>query len=146
MIEHNLSKKRTGRKLSKTRALRKLLKEIDADVVDSFTPEQLRAINKAMQVKEWRTHSIDFRPTLMLPFIPWNFYMVFLLGVNKRHLSSSERFMAGFMFLLVLFLVGLTVFGFILLILYLMKSALGIDIFPNDSLGVWDEFKRLFSD
>lgn len=31
-----------------------------------------------------------------------------------------------------------------LLLLYLLKSALGIDIFPDYSFGVWTWFKGLF--
>jgi|TARA_R110000851_G_scaffold90253_4_gene197037 hypothetical protein len=29
-----------------------------------------------------------------------------------------------------------------LLVLYIIKSALGIDLFPDTSLGIWDQFKQ----
>ena len=48
------------------------------------------------------------------------------------------------MFLFILFIMGLTLVGVAFLFLYLLKSWLGIDIFPDSSLGIWDEFKRLF--
>ncbi len=119
---------------------------MDKETAESFTPKQLRALKEAVNKKQWRTHSLDFRPTLALPLLPRSFYIVFLFGLNKRDLSSSERFMAGGVFLLLVFIFGLTVLGLIFLMLYLIKSALGIDIFPNESIGIWDEFKRIFHD
>jgi hypothetical protein len=121
-----------------------LLKKMDKSVLASFSPVQLKAIQNAINIRQWRKHSVDIRPTLALPFIPWNFYIVFLVGLNRRQLSSNEKIMASAMFLFVFFIMGMTLFGFILIMLYLIKSWLGIDIFPNNSLGIWDEFKRLF--
>ncbi|PCI55852.1 MAG: hypothetical protein COB45_05765 [Gammaproteobacteria bacterium] len=117
---------------------------MDNTVVKSFTPQQLKAIRGAINIREWRTHSVDFRPTLALPFIPWNFYVVFLFGVNQRALSTTEKCIAAAMFLLIIFITGMTLFGLVFLTLYLFKSWLGIDIFPENSLGLWDEFKRFF--
>jgi hypothetical protein len=144
LIKNNQSKKRSANKLAKARLFNDLLNGMDKETVDSFTPKQLSALKASVNKKQWRSHSLDFRPTLGLPLIPWNFYMVFQFGVNKRDLSASERFMAVSMLLLVVFIIGLTIIGLIFLLLYLVKSALGIDIFPNESMGIWDEFKRLF--
>jgi len=141
-----IKRNRSEKKSANNRAYSDLLKGIDKETVDSFTPKQLNAIKRAIHKREWRTHRVDFRPTIAFPFIPWSFYMVFLFDVNRRDLLPSERFMACFMFLFLILIIGVTAFGFILLILYLVKSALGIDIFPNDSVGIWDEFKRLFKD
>lgn len=121
-----------------------LLRGMDKSIVETFTPEQLKALRQSINIREWRTHSVDFRPTLALPFIPWNFYIVFLFGLNKRGLSTTEKFMATTMFLAILFMMGVTFLGIAFLFLYLLKSWLGIDIFPGNSLGIWDEFKRLF--
>jgi len=125
-------------------ALFRLLEKMDAGVADTFTKEQLHELSGAVKVQRWGKHPIDLRPTLVFPFLPWNFYMVFLAGRNKRHLSSSEQVIAAGMLMLVLVFMGLTVFGFIVILLYLLKSALGIDFFPEQSLGIWDEFKKLF--
>lgn len=144
MTERNNSKKRAIASSKENKVLNNLLKGMDKSVVESFTPEQLLGLKKGISSREWRTHSVDFRPTLALPFIPWNFYVVFLFGINRRHLSSSERYMAAAMFLLLLFIMGMALFGVVFLVLYLFKSWLGIDIFPNNSLGIWDEVKRLF--
>lgn len=121
-----------------------LIKEMDNAVVESFTPVQLKALKKAVQIREWRKHSVDFRPTLALPFIPWSFYLVLLVGINRRSLSGAEKFLAAAMFLLIIFLSGLSLLGLAFLLLYLIKSWLGIDIFSGSSLGLWDEFKNLF--
>jgi hypothetical protein len=118
---------------------------MDSTVVKSFTNTQLNAIKNAIYVRECRTHHVDLRPTLALPFIPWSFYIVLLIGVNRRSLSSSEKAIATVVFLLVIFISGLAVAGLLFLILYLFKSWLGIDILGNHSLGLWDEFKNLFN-
>lgn len=144
MTRHNKSKKHKRASKKENEVFNNLIKGMDSDVVKSLTPKQLNAIRGAINIREWRTHSIDFRPTLALPFLPWNFYMVFLFGLNRRGLSTSEKFIAAAMFLLVIFITGMTLFGLVFLILYLFKSWLGIDIFPETSLGLWDEFKSFF--
>lgn len=64
--------------------------------------------------------------------------------MNKRRLSHTERVTAAVMFLITLFVVAMILLGIILVVLYLLKSWLGIDIFANESLGLWDQFKELF--
>ncbi|MDX2368803.1 MAG: hypothetical protein QNK36_10425 [Colwellia sp.] len=144
MTQHNTSKRRNRASKKENEVFNNLLKGMDSGVVESFTPKQLNAIKAAINIREWRTHSVDFRPTLALPFIPWNFYVVFLFGVNRRGLSTSEKFVATAMFLLVIFFTGMTLFALVFIILYLFKSWLGIDVFPESSLGLWDEFKAFF--
>ncbi|WP_440876378.1 hypothetical protein [Thalassotalea sp. PLHSN55] len=123
-----------------------LLQSMDKRDADSFSTAQKSALRKAIKATQWRRHSIDVRPTLVLPFMPWSFYLVFLFGLNRRQLSSSERVMAFGMFLLAIFIFGLMLLGLILLLLYVFKSALGIDLFANESLGLWDEIKNMFAD
>jgi hypothetical protein len=144
MTQQNKSKKRSAAASKGKAVLDNLLRDMDKSTVESFTPKQLHALRQAINIREWRTHSVDFRPTLALPFIPWNFYVVFLFGLNKRSLSTSEKFIATAMFLFIVFIIGMALFGVIFLILYLIKSWLGIDIFPDSSLGIWNEFKLLF--
>jgi hypothetical protein len=126
--------------------LARLLDSMEPSVAESFTEEQLSALRRVVQVRGWHGHSVDFRPTLIFPVLPWSFYMVLLFGRNRRALSSSEQFVAGIMFLVLLSLMGLTAIGFVFIVLYLIKSALGIDLFADESLGIWEEFKRLFDD
>lgn len=121
-----------------------LLSGIDEETKKSFTPKQLKALKKSIKKRAWRTHAVDFRPTLALPFTPWSFYAVFLLGINRRAITTSERFIATGLLLFILFVMGLSFIAIVFLLLYLVKSWLGIDIFSNNSLGIWDEFKNLF--
>jgi len=130
--------------LDKNSQVNQLLNKMDKSVADSFTYKQRKALQKVINARDWQQHRVDFRPTLALPFLPWNFYMVFLLGVNKRGLSPTERVMAATMFLFVLFTIGLALIGSFFVVLYLLKSWLGIDLFANESLGLWDEFKAFF--
>jgi len=144
MTQHNKVKSRNRASRKENEVFNNLLKRMDSDIIGSFTPKQLNAIRSAINIREWRTHSVDFRPTLAFPFLPWNFYIVFLFGVNRRSLSTSEKVIAATMFLLVIFITGMILFGLLFLILYLFKSWLGINFFSNSSLGLWDEFKSFF--
>lgn len=118
-----------------------LLNSMDENIAQSFNYKQRKALNKSLNMRDWRKHSIDFRPTIALPLFPWSFYLVFLAGANKRELTNGERFIAFFMFFVVIFMFGLLAICVGLISIYLLKSWLGIDLFPNESLGLWDQFK-----
>ncbi|MBQ4810200.1 hypothetical protein J8M20_02585 [Pseudoalteromonas luteoviolacea] len=124
--------------------VKQLLSKMDPDVAASFSYKQRKALQKVINTRDWNNHKIDFRPTLALPFLPWSFYFVFLGGVNKRSLSSAERVTAAIAFLTTLLIVGFILLGIVFVVLYLFKSWLGIDFFPDESLGIWDQFKDLF--
>jgi hypothetical protein len=117
---------------------------MEKSVADSFTYEQRKALQKSITTQDWRQHNVDFRPTLALPFLPWSFYLVFLVGVNRRGLLPAERFIAFTMLLFIVFIIALLLVGCAFVLLYLLKSWLGIDLFPNESLGIWDKFKSYF--
>jgi hypothetical protein len=121
--------------------LTELLSSMDKDIAESFSYKQRKALKKSLNMRDWRKHRIDFRPTLAVPLFPWSFYLVFLAGANKRDLTYAERFIAFFMFFIVIFMFGLVAVCFALVLIYLLKSWLGIDLFPNESLGLWDQFK-----
>ena len=131
-------------KVDKNSKVNQLLSGMEKSVAETFTYQQRKALQKSITTQDWRSHNVDFRPTLALPFMPWSFYIVFLVGVNRRGLLPAERFIAFTMFLLVIFFMGLFVFGCFLVLIYLLKSWLGIDLFPNESLGIWDKFKSYF--
>lgn len=132
------------KKSDRNSTVKKLLSGMEKSVADSFTYEQRKALQKSITTQDWRQHNVDFRPTLALPFLPWSFYLVFLVGVNRRGLLPAERFIAFTMFLFIVFIIGLLVVGCAFVLLYLLKSWLGIDLFPNESLGIWDKFKSYF--
>jgi hypothetical protein len=128
----------------KNSKVNQLLSGMDKSVAETFTYKQRKALQKSISTQDWRQHNVDFRPTLALPFLPWSFYIVFLVGINRRGLLPAERFIAFSMLLLIIFMVGLTVIGCAFVLIYLLKSWLGIDLFPNESLGIWDKFKSYF--
>jgi hypothetical protein len=132
------------KKSNKTSTVNQLLSGMEKSVADSFTEEQRKALQKSITNQDWHQHNIDFRPTLALPFLPWSFYLVFLVGINRRGLLPAERFIAFTMLLFIIFIIGLLIIGCAFVLIYLLKSWLGIDLFPNESLGIWDQFKSYF--
>lgn len=129
---------------SKNGHVKSLLSRMDHSVASSFSYKQRKALQKVLSTREWEDHYIDVRPTLALPFVPWSVYIVLLGGVNKRRLTTAEQYTGVVMFLLTIFIVGLLLLGGLFVMLYLVKSWLGIDIFPEQSLGLWDEISGWF--
>lgn len=134
----------TDQKISNQPAIKTLLSRMPKDVAASFSEEQLTHLLTAVGSRSWGKHKIDFRGTFKLPFYRWRFYYVFLAGKNYRELSRKEKNLSIFITTVIstLFLIFSATLG--LLVLYLIKSALGIDLFPNFSLGIWDWFKDTF--
>jgi hypothetical protein len=125
-------------------SVRKLLSRMPDKVANSFTDLQLLHLKVALGSRKWGRHKIDFRGTFPLPFFSSNIYYVFLLGKNHRELTRREKTISAFTFSLFLscfFL--LSIMGGIL-VLYLVKSAFGIDIIEGFSFGVWAWFKALW--
>ena len=117
----------------------KLLDKVPADMRGSFSDEQLLALKVALGGRTWGAHAVDARWTLK--WWRWQYYFVVLAGRNRRVLTDREvriqrLAMATTLAVFITFsaLVGS-------LVLYLIKSALGIDLIPGFSFGVWDWFK-----
>jgi hypothetical protein len=125
-------------------AVKSLLKRMDPNIANSFSIEQLVALRRVVGLRGGRLHSVDVRTTVKLPFLPWSFYAVFVAGKNRRALSQGEKNIAIGMLLLIITLSLLTVCLIGLLVVYLLKSWLGINIFESFSFGVWDWFKNLY--
>ena len=124
--------------------VKQLLSKMDPNMAATFTYKQRKALQKAISTRGWDNHSVDFRPTLAFPFLPWSFYIVFLAGVNKRSLNPAERNTAAVAFVIIFLVFFFVLFSVVFIILYILKSWLGIDIFPNESLGGWDWFLDKF--
>ena len=116
-----------------------LKERLPAELRESFSAQQLDALRNAFATRSWARHKFDWRGTFNL----WSnqYYFVLVGGRNKRSLSRAQRSLslaakAGAItaFLFFSALVGLVA-------LYLVKSALGINLLPNYSLGLWDWFK-----
>jgi hypothetical protein len=125
-------------------AIKNLLDRMPTDVADTFTDKQLVHLKSAIGLREWGKHKIDFRGTFPLPFVRTRIYYVFLMGLNFRELSRKEQLVSAFSIALftALFITFSVLLG--LLVLYLIKSALGIDIFKDFSFGIWGWFKGLW--
>jgi len=123
-------------------SLVKLLERMPKDVQQSFTEDQLSSLKLAIGARTWGSHAVDVRSTVR--FFRYRYYYVFIAGRNRREVSQREKLVA--LYIQVMFVTGfvLVCSAFAILILYLVKSALGIDIFPNFSFGVWGWFKETF--
>ncbi len=117
-----------------------MLSRMPQDVADSLSEEQLSHIRNAIGAREWGRHGVDLRGTIKL--FGWRYYYVVLAGRNRRTLSDKELRMATLLnaTLLVAFITISVLIG--LIVLYLVKSALGINLIEGWSLGLWDWFKE----
>jgi hypothetical protein len=116
----------------------KLLDKVPADMRASFSDEQLLALKVAVGGRSWGAHAVDLRWTLK--WWRWQYYFVFLAGRNKRVLSARERQVQRLSMAIVLTVFLLVSAAVGILVLYLIKSALGIDLIPGFSFGVWGWF------
>lgn len=121
--------------------IQRMLERMPKSVQESFSDEQLMHIRNAIGARNWGNHKIDCRGVMSFPFFKWRFYYVFLFGKNRRHLSSREKRIADGAGAVMA--AGLLTFFvlFVIVVLYLLKSAAGIDIFPGFSFGLWTWFK-----
>ena len=128
----------------KPRVIDSVLDRMPDDVVASFTQTQIEHLHSALGVRSWKKHDIDLRSTFSIPFTSVKIYYVFLVGKNKRDLSRREVHISAItsLFITVTFLSFSFLVG--LVMLYLLKSALGINLFDGFSLGLWDWFKNSF--
>lgn len=120
-----------------------VINSMPADVRETFSEQQLDALQAALaKVHSRSRHLMDVR--VQIPLYWARYYIVFLLGrdmrshvqeilLNRRQ-RSSRAAQIGFIAMAVwLLIAGIAVTGFI--VLYLIKSAVGIDIFPDKHLG-----------
>ncbi|AGA86626.1 MAG: 3-phosphoshikimate 1-carboxyvinyltransferase [Gammaproteobacteria bacterium HGW-Gammaproteobacteria-9] len=120
--------------------IRGLKQRLPEHLRESFSEEQLDALRSVFGARSWVRHRVDLRGTIRL----WSdrYYFAIVAGRNKRNLTRPQQNLSliakaalATVFLLFSGLVGLV-------ILYLLKSALGINLFPGFSLGLWDWFKQ----
>lgn len=124
-------------------AIVNLLESMPRSVQQSFSEEQLSHLRNAVSSRQWAHHPVDLRGTI--PWFKYRYYYVFLAGKNQRSLTRSQ--LRASRFVSALLLVGFMTFSAVIgiLLLYLLKSALGLDLLPNYSFGVWDWFTSLIS-
>jgi hypothetical protein len=113
------------------------LQQIDADVHDSLTPKQLAGVRKVLEsvIPKPSPKIVDLRVNIDL--IVSSFYVVLFVGKDRRKRKRSYL-ATGFTKIAnriaaIIMLIGLnmTISLFIFLVAYLVKSALGINLFPE---------------
>ncbi|TXH98501.1 MAG: 3-phosphoshikimate 1-carboxyvinyltransferase [Rheinheimera sp.] len=121
-------------------AIQKLLERMPDEMQQSFSEAQLSYLRVALGARQWGKHKVDLRGTLGLG--SWRYYYVLVAGRNKRseHRSHKAGLLVKAVLISILLIIS-TLLG--LLLLYLLKSALGIDLFADFSLGIWGWFKEL---
>lgn len=121
-------------------AVKSLLERMPKSIQDSFTEEQLSHLKIAIGARQWGNHVIDYRGVIKI--FRYRYYYVLLAGRNRRILSIKEQKIASVA--QAIFFIGFfsLITVLIFLFLYLIKSALGIDIFKGFSFGIWDWFKN----
>ncbi|MGV6859179.1 MAG: 3-phosphoshikimate 1-carboxyvinyltransferase [bacterium] len=122
--------------------LKKMLAQMPQDVRASFSSDQLNHLTRALGDSRHVIHPVDLRWTFN--FWRFNYYFVFLAGRDRRALTRKQE--SFFRMTEVTALLGFLGFSTLMgiLVLYLIKSAMGIDIFPNFSFGVWDWFQARY--
>ncbi|MEA3545657.1 MAG: 3-phosphoshikimate 1-carboxyvinyltransferase, partial [Thermodesulfobacteriota bacterium] len=116
-----------------------LLARIPKKNRSSFSDEQLLSLKIALSGRKWGHHTIDMRGTLGV--WRWRYYYVLVGGREQRTLTRREEKLMQMANALALmtFLTFSVLLG--ILVIYLIKSALGIDLIPDYSFGVWKWFK-----
>jgi len=114
------------------------------ETASTLTDTQLIHLKIAIGSGQYRKHKVDIRGTFPVPFLPNRLYFVLLMGRNIRALSRQEKSIAvtTFLLLTVVFLVFSCILG--LVTVYVLKSALGINLIEGYSFGLWGWFKSYF--
>jgi len=117
----------------------RLLEKMPKKVASSFNEEQLSHLRNAIGSREWGKHKVDVRGTVK--FFKWRYYYVILAGRNRRSLSEKEVKVARVLTasIVAAFITFAVLLG--LIVIYLIKSAFGINLIEGWSLGLWSWFK-----
>ncbi|WBM72239.1 hypothetical protein OH773_08385 [Buttiauxella sp. WJP83] len=110
---------------------------LDEETQAQLTPEQKQEIEGALVSITLSTHHrIDIRKSF--PFFGTRYYMVFLLGRDLRKRLRKESTLVRIV--VTLLILGGSIFAVLclLLTLYMIKSAVGIDLIRNFHVGIWD--------
>lgn len=128
--------------------LERFFSRIPREMAESFTDDQLFAVKQAFADQSARDHSIDIR--LSLPLLFQRYYVVLICGPERRDRARRRRDRAAHQLARrtnVVFMTTLLLFSALSLLgmIYILKSALGIDLVPNTSLGFWTSVREQFS-
>ena len=142
-MTNHLNKSSDSDEPDKSRAVTQFYRVLQQETQQSLSEEQKQAIEKAVnQVGLVAKHSVDIRKSF--PWFGKRYYVVVLSGRDRRAAArqgESKWIVYATTALITTFVLAGGVLVF--LALYLLKSALGIDLFENFSLGIWDWFQSL---
>jgi len=115
--------------------IRELLQRMPAAVARTFTQAQLAALETAVATRKWGRHPVDIRGSV--PLGRHRYFFAMLAGRNRRDMSAQEKALDNAFALLFFaaFLAFCMASGFVTL--YLIKSAIGIDLFADYHFGLW---------
>ena len=113
------------------------LAQIEPAILESFNAQQLAAIHFMLDaaISKPSPKLIDLRLTIDLVFS--RFYLVLFVAKDRRlkarphHTTGVTRVANQIAVIILLLGLNLAISAFIFLTAYLMKSALGIDLFPS---------------
>lgn len=110
---------------------------LDEQTLAQLSPKQKQDIENAIvSVTLSSRHRIDIRKSF--PFFGTRYFLVFMLGRDLRKRLRKESAITRVVMTL-LILSGVLFFTFcVLLTLYMIKSALGIDLIHDYHVGIWD--------
>lgn len=117
-------------------AIERFYQALDEETAASLTPAQKTALEDAVLAITLTTRQrIDIRRTVS--FFGRRYFYVLLVGRDRRRMPRRESTLGrlAISVLVVFWLLFCAVSIFITL--YLIKSALGIDIFKNFHVGIW---------
>ncbi len=127
----------------KQKILSRFFSALDDKTEQSLTDEQRVDIEQALcTISTLGRHKLDVRKSFS--FFGRRFYWVFLFGRDHRRFVRHENRFIALTLALGSFALGVFLFLFTILTLYLIKSALGINVFQNYSFGIWDWFQQLW--
>ncbi|MEX2628354.1 MAG: hypothetical protein WD341_00335 [Tistlia sp.] len=119
--------------------LAQYFQRIDLKVAASFTPEQRVALKQMFGDRNQGNHVVDFRHSL--PIGRRRYYLVLLLGHERRTLDRlrAEGVLARSTTLLIYLLTALILAVPLLVLIYVVKMAAGVDLVVDGGLhGFWE--------
>ncbi|MEP9356021.1 hypothetical protein ABLE93_20815 [Xanthobacter sp. KR7-65] len=126
-----------------------VINAIPRDIQNSLTQKQMDAIVQALGItRSQKRHMVDWRFLLRGPFR--RYYVVLLIGEDRRRAVrqavASQQARAGFRVRLALAVAALALLLLFAVVglafsIYLLKSALGIDLYSEEHL--FDVLKRM---
>jgi hypothetical protein len=127
--------------------LERFFSRIPREMAESFSDDQLLAVKQAFADQVGRAHSIDVR--VSVPLLLRRYYVVFIAGPERRDRArrqrdkGARRLAKRTNIIFMIFLASVGLFS-LLGVLYLVKSALGVNLLPDFSLGLWRQVAEQF--